>query len=162
MIEREYLANRIANANDAQLVALLHEGFIATAKLGMEHIDNKNIEALNSSTKKNRDILAELLSTVEGDSEIANNLRSLYVYLNKTITEAEMKRDKGKLEEAIKVVRPLYEAWQELGEKEDIEIDNVEASKTSSKMPSIVAGMTYGKGQLNDYVINDGDRWEKG
>lgn len=161
-MEREYLANRVLNANDAQLVELLYEGFITTAKSSIDHIENKDKEGLNRSTNKNRDILAELLSTVEGDSEIANNLRSLYVYLNKLVTEAEIKRDKSKLEEAIKVATPLYEAWRELGEKEDTELSNIQSANTSIKMPSIIAGMTYGRGQLNDHVINDGDRWEKG
>lgn len=164
MIEKEYLANRVANANDAQLVAIIHEGFIDTVKSSIEHIENKNKEKLNNSTNKTREILAELLATLKGNSEIANNLKSIYIYLNKLITEAEIKQDKAKLEEAIKVITPLYEAWQELGEKEEagIDNDNSQATETPTKTPSIVAGMTYGKGQLNDYVINDEDRWEKG
>lgn len=162
MIEKEYLANRIANANDAQLVAILHEGLISTAKSGIEHIENGNKTELNSSVNKIREILAELLATTEGDSEIAGNLRSIYVYLNKLATEAEIQQDKAKLEEAIKVVTPIYEAWQELGEKEVTEDEDSQTASTPVKTPSIVAGMTYGKGQLNDYVINDEDRWEKG
>ncbi len=164
MIEKEYLANRIANANDAQLVAILHEGLMSIAKSGMEHIKNKDKEKLNNSVNKLREILAQLLATVEGDSEIANNLKSIYIYLNKLITEAEIKQDKAKLEEAIKVITPLYEAWQELGEKEETgtDNDNSQATETPAKTPSIVAGMTYGKGELKDYVINDDDRWGKG
>lgn len=163
MIEKEYLANRIANANDAQLVAIIHEGFMSTVKSGIEHIENGNKEGLNDSINKVREILAQLLATTEGDSEIANNLRSIYVYLNKLVTEAEIKRDKTKLEEAIKVITPIYEAWQELGEKEVAGTDDdSQTASTPAKTPSIVAGMTYGKGQLNDYVINDNDRWKKG
>ncbi len=162
MIEKEYLANRIANANEAQLVAILHEGLMSTAKSGIEHIEKGNKTELNSSVNKIREILAELLATTEGDSEIAGNLRSIYVYLNKLATEAEIQQDKAKLEEAIKVVTPIYEAWQELGEKEVTENDDSQTTSTPAKTPSIVAGMTYGKGELNDYVINDEDRWEKG
>lgn len=163
MIEKEYLANRIANANDAQLVEIMHEGLISTAKSGIEHIENGNKTELNSSINKIREILAELLATTEGDSEIADNLKSIYIYLNKLVTEAEIKQDKAKLEEAIKVVTPIYEAWQELGEKEATGTDDdPEITPAPTKTPSIVAGMTYGKGQLNDYVINDDDRWEKG
>lgn len=163
MIEKEYLANRVANANDAQLVAIMYEGLISTIKSGIEYIENGNKEKLNSSVNKVREILAELIATLEGDSEIAGNLISVYIYLNKLVTEAELKQDKGKLEEAIKVITPLYEAWQELGEKEESEIDDgSEVAATSTNSPTIVAGMTYSKGQLNDYVINDGDKWEKG
>ncbi len=162
IMEKEYLANRILNANDTQLVELLYEGFIATSKSAIDHIENKDIENLTRAANKDREILTELLATLDGNSEIANNLRQLYIYLNKLVTEAEVKRDKSKLEEAIRVATPLYEAWKELGDKEDTELSNIQSANTSVKMPSIVAGMTYGKGQLNDYVINDGDRWEKG
>ena len=163
MIEKEYLANRIANANESQLVAIMYEGFISTVKSSIGHIENKDKEELNSSTNKTREILAELLATLEGDSEIVDNLKSIYIYLNKLITEAEIKQDKAKLEEAIKVINPLYEAWQELGEKEVAGTDDdSQIASTPAKTPSIVAGMTYGKGQLNDYVINDNNRWEKG
>ena len=54
MIEKEYLANRVANANDAQLVAIIYEGFISTVKSSMEHIENKNKEKLNNSVNKLR------------------------------------------------------------------------------------------------------------
>lgn len=160
MIEKEYLANRIANANDAQLVAIVYEGLIDTFKSAIEYIEAENKEKLNTSVNKAREILAELLATLNGDSEISNNLRSLYIYINKLVTEAELKMDKAKLEEAIKVTTPLYEAWNELGEKDEVALPHTCVEAVSR--PSIVAGMTYGKGQLNDYVINNEDRWQKG
>lgn len=161
MIEKEYLSNRVATANDAQLVVIVYDGLIDTINSAIEYIENKDKEKLNTSINKIREILAELLSTLKGDSEIANNLRSIYVYINKLVTEAEIKQDKEKLEDAIKVINPLYEAWQELGEKEVNVSSDINKIHKKSK-PSIVAGMTYGKGQLNDYVVDDENRWNKG
>jgi flagellar secretion chaperone FliS len=155
MIEKEYISNRIANANSAQLVAILYEGLIETFHKGIEHINNSEMQKLNITIQKSREILAELLYTLKGDSEIADNLRSLYVYVNKIATEAELKKDPAKLQEAIKVIIPLYEAWTELSEKE------IKAGAPEGG-PAIVTGITYGKGQLKDYVVNDKNRWEKG
>ncbi len=162
MIEKEYLANRIANANDAQLVAIVYEGLMDTFQSAIECIETDNKEKLNTSVNKAREILAELLATLKGDSEISNSLRSLYIYTNKLVTEAELKKDKGKLEEAIKVITPLYEAWNELGEKDEVAVASSQSGAAPASRPAIVAGMTYGKGQLNDYVINNEDRWQKG
>lgn len=161
MIEKEYLANRIANANDAQLVAIVYEGLMDTFKSAIGHIEDGNREKLNASVNKAREILAELLATLKGDTEISNSLRSLYIYTNKLVTEAEFKKDKVKLEEAIKVITPLYEAWNELGKKDEIAVSASQADITPTSRPAIVAGMTYGKSQLNDYVINNDDRWDK-
>ena len=156
MIEKEYLASRIATANEAQLVAILFEGLIDSLSDGIDGLKNGEREKFNLACNKSRDIIAELLGTLNGDSEIANNYRSLYIYVNTLITKADIARDEKKLQEAIKVLKPLYEGWSELGDK--LFKDEVE----SSKAPKVVTGMTYGKGYMNDYVVNNDTKWEKG
>lgn len=157
MIEKEYLANRIANANAAELVAILYEGLMDAIEDGLDYIKIDAYKRLNNSIQKSRKILAELLSTLQGDSEVANNLRSIYLYLNQLITEAENKRDPEKLRLALQIITPIYEGWRELGEREGNQ-GLIQPSET----PKIVTGMTYGKGQLKDYVLNDDKEWEKG
>ena len=154
MIEKEYLASRVATANEAQLVAIMYEGLIDTFNECISNIDEK--ESLDILMDKCRDILAELMGTLKGDSEIANNYKSLYLYVNNNITEGYITKDKSKFEEAIKVMTPLYEGWNELGEK--LYMDNIQENKG----PKVVAGMTYGKGYVNENVMNSQDRWEKG
>ncbi|SHK44014.1 flagellar export chaperone FliS [Tepidibacter formicigenes] len=155
MIEKQYLASRVATANEAQLVAILYEGLIDTLKECINYIDSDR-ENFNKSINKSRDIISEFIATLKGGSEITNNYKSLYLYINKLITDADIKKDKSKLEEAIKIVTPLYEGWSELGEK--IYKENIDKNKG----PRLVAGMTYGKGYVNDYVVNSENRWEKG
>lgn len=155
MIEKEYLASRVAQANPAQLVEIVFEGLLDTINEAIVSIKDNDENKLKKSVYKAREIIAELLSTVQGQSEIAQNLKIMYIFLNKLITEGEIERDIEKLEKAVKIVTPLYEAWGELGAKEV-------AVATENKGPSIVAGVTYGKGQLNDYVVNNEARWEKG
>ncbi|OPJ56038.1 flagellar export chaperone FliS [Alkalithermobacter paradoxus] len=156
MIEKEYLASRVMSSNDAQLVAILYEGLIDTLNEGISYINKNEKENLDKSANKCRDIVSELLATLKGNSDIANNLRSLYIYTNKLITEGQVKKDESKFKDAIKVITPIYEAWVELGN----EIAKKESTKP--KGPSIVSGATYGKGHLNDYVVNDSNRWDKG
>lgn len=156
MIEKEYLANRVANANDAQLVAILYEGLIHYLKEGIQSIENKDNDSLRFAVNKCKDIIAEFIATLKGDSEITKNYKSLYLYITKLITDSEIKKDKKFLEDAIKIVTPIYEGWYELGEK----LYKEESQKI--KGPAIVAGMTYGRGYVNDHVVNDSNRWAKG
>ncbi|MZQ75198.1 MAG: flagellar export chaperone FliS [Peptoclostridium sp.] len=156
MIEKEYLAVRVASSNDAQLVSIVYEGLIDSLNESIEHIKDGEIQKLNLSVDKCRDIIAELIATLSGDSEIAMNYKSLYIYLNSLITEAHIKKDTQKFEEAKKIVTPLHEGWSELGEKlfqESVEKGNGTA---------VVSGMTYGKGYVNDQVSRSEIRWEKG
>lgn len=154
MIDKQYLASRVLNANDGELVAILYEGLLDTIEDAKNAIENNNDILLNNSVYKSREILAELLETVVGESQIAFNLRSLYIYLNKLMTNAKLNKDVHKFNDAAKVITPLYEAWCELGK-------NMK-SGAIPQGPAVVAGLTYGKGSLNNHVVNDNERWKMG
>ena len=150
----EYLNSRIASANEAQLVAIMYEGLIKNFKDSITNIENKDDKLLNESINKSRNIIAEFIATLNGDSEIAMNYKGIYMYLNKLITTANISKDIKTLEEAIEIVTPLHEGWTELGEKMFIEsIEKGNASK-------VVAGMTYGKGYVNDNSSSGGSTFE--
>lgn len=149
-MDKKYLANKILNASKSELVAVLYEAIINNLEIGIESIDSGDDENLFKSVDKAREIISELNATTKGDSKIALDSKSLYIYINKIITEGKTKKDKEKLKEAIKVVTPLYEAWVELASK-----DSNENLNTNKSNRHIVAGMTYGKDNLNDHVLND-------
>ncbi len=150
----EYLDNRIACANEAQLVAIMYEGLIKKFNDSIENIKNNDNSSLNESINKSRNIIAELIATLKGDSEITRNYKELYMYLNKLITKANSSKNINLLKEAIDIVTPLYEGWTELGDK--MFEENIQTSKETR----IISGMTYGKGHLNDDVSYSGKTYE--
>ena len=156
MIEKEYLAGRVASANDAQLVAIVYEGLIDYLNESIDNIKKSDNQGLNASINKCREILAELIATMSGDSEISMNYKSIYMYVNELITKAHISRDTEKLEEAVKVVTPLYEGWRELGEK------LFKESVATGAASQAVSGITYGNGYLNDQFAGSVNNWEKG
>ncbi|SCY74407.1 flagellar export chaperone FliS [Alkaliphilus peptidifermentans] len=150
MLDKEYITNRITTANDLQLVELLYEGLMEYIEEGKTALNNKNEIDFNYNMTKVRDILAELFATLQGDSEITNNLRSIYLFINRLITAGAIHKDPVRLDEALKVVSPLFDAWQQLSSEE----------LGHQQGPAVVTGYTYGKGQLNDYVVKE-EKWEK-
>ncbi len=155
MTDKDYLFNRVTTANGTQLVVILYEELMEWLKQATKSISEDKTEELYLCISKGRDILSELLSTLEGNSEISTNLRNLYLYVNRLMTEAVNQRNKSKLEEAIKVLTPLCDAWKQLSEGMQ---DNVSPNKGTTR----VTGFTYGKNQLNDYIVNDENKWKKG
>ncbi|WZL73758.1 flagellar export chaperone FliS [Clostridiaceae bacterium 35-E11] len=155
-MDEKYLASRVATANEAGLVALLYEGLIDTLKDAQKHLQERRIKEFAAKVDKAKNILAEFVSTLKGDSELANQLRSLYLYVNQRMTEGYLKKDSEKLEEAIKVLMPLYEGWKALEQQE------FQENIGNRNRPEIIAGATYGRGQLKDYVINHTDKWGRG
>lgn len=140
MLNREEVEKRISTANGAGLVTILYEALIENFKDSIQCLEDKKYDELKYINSNSRDILAQLISTLKGDSEIARNLMSIYIYLNKLMTNGEIKRDKISFENGIKIVKPLYEGFREL-EKE--------------QSPKVVMGLTYGKGQLEECVLED-------
>ena len=62
------------------------------------------------------------------------------MYLNKLITEGELKKDPAYFDTSIKVLTPMLEGFQQLEVKEK---------------PRAVSGLTYGKGSLGEYSLEE-------
>ena len=130
------LEKKISSANDWGLIALLHEGLIERFQEASKAIEENDHENLNIIINNCRDILSELLITFKEKDELSTNIRSLYLFTNKLITEGEIKKDISCFEKAINVIKPIYTGFKALQMKEG---------------PNIVSGLTYGKDNLEEY-----------
>lgn len=130
------LEKKILSTNDWGLIALFHEGLIEKFQESSKAIEESEYENLNIIINNCRDILTELLITFKGKDELSTNLRSLYLFTNKLITEGEIKKDASFFEKAIDVIKPLYTGFKSMEMKEE---------------PNIVSGLTYGKDNLEEY-----------
>lgn len=157
MMDKKHIASRVATANEAGLIVLLYEGLLDQLNDMKKFVSESNEDFFEQKSDKARNILVELIATLKGDSDIANHLRSIYIFINKLIVEGRNKKEAKKFEEAIGILTPLQEAWKEL-EKQEFE----RLAKDNEKKVEIFSGITYGKSKLNDYIINDEDRWQKG
>lgn len=143
------MLNRVATANDAQLVVILYEGLIEGLEEAANNIDNTIV--LSGAVSNVRYILAELLVTLKGGSEFAINCRSIYLFINRLITDGFNKKSMERFIEAKRVITPIYEGWKELSERDEASTHNT----------AVVAGLTYGKNQVNTYV-GELNQWNKG
>lgn len=145
MLNSEDLEKRISTTNEAGLVTILYEALIDNFKDSILAIGREDYNELNIINKNSRDILAELLATLKGDSDIANNLRDIYISVNKIITKGEIKKDLVSFEMAIKIIEPLHSGFSELERKVN---------------PKVVTGITYGKTNLDDYQVKGKNTFE--
>ncbi|MEN1761844.1 flagellar protein FliS [Anoxynatronum sibiricum] len=157
MTEQEQLEQQVAQASDIDLVVMLLEGINIRLGEGIEAVTSGDHERLTTAVEKVRAILGELLATLWGDSEVAIQSRQIYLYMNKLVTDAANRQANEPLEEAKKVLKPLLDGWQHLAKHPELA-----EAPTATQGPSVVAGMTYGKGTLNESVMNSGNRLGKG
>lgn len=139
------LEKKVLSTNNWGLIAMLHEGLIERFEESSEAIEEKDYNKLNILINSSRDILTELLITFREKDELSTNLRSLYLFTNKLITEGEIKKEGTFFKKAIDVIAPICVGFKGLEMKEE---------------PNIVSGLTYGKGNLEEHNIKSGKTFQ--
>ena len=96
-----------------RLVAMLYKGCIKFMKLAIEQIEANNNEAKGRYINKAQDIITELNAVLDIDAggSIAANLRRLYLYMNKRLSEANIRRDPKIIREVIELMEELNKGW---------------------------------------------------
>ncbi len=118
-VARDYQKANVTTADRVRLVVMCYEGCIANALRAQEEMRKGNVAEKGVYLSKATAIVTELLDTLnkEQGGEIAERLEVLYRYVLHTFTQANLKRDPGLMEGAIRVLRELKDGWTALAEK---------------------------------------------
>jgi flagellar protein FliS len=104
-----------AETNDqGKLILVTYDVAIKHAKLALEIFDDKKqIEARVKHIFKIQDALEELQESLNMDAggEIANNLYNLYTFMFQATVDANIKNDKTLVEEVLRYLETLRDAW---------------------------------------------------
>lgn len=118
---QSYRKTDVSTSDPAQLIIMCYEGAIDSLKLAKEKIKEKNYEKKAKAIIKAKDIINELLCSLdfERGGEIANNLSSIYNYMLRRILYADVNKDIGAIDEVIGMLNELLPAWIEVASKPD-------------------------------------------
>ncbi len=108
-----YLEQKVLSARPEELTLMLYDGilkFLGQAKL---YIVQNNVEKSSNGLIRAEDIIDELLSTLNMDYEISNNLDALYVYMRARLVEANIKKDVAIIDEVLELATDLRDTWKE-------------------------------------------------
>jgi len=109
-----YQETAITSQTQGKLIVMLYDGAIKFLKLAIKEIESKDPEAKGEYISKAIDIIFELNTVLdtEAGGEIAMNLRKLYLFMGRHLTEANAKQDIGKIEEVINLLEDLNQSWK--------------------------------------------------
>lgn len=145
---------RITQANGSELVVIVYE-------IILKDIESAK-EAFNAQdhTKFTRDVdhavkfVNELINTLDFEYPISYDLMQLYLYCNKQLIQATLKKEIESLESAAKVLTSLLKGFTEVAKQDKSE-------PLMSNTQQVYAGLTYGKGSLNEMYV-DPNQMERG
>lgn len=110
---QQYARSSVMTASPGELTLMLYDGCIKRLRLAKEAIDNHNIESAHTNLVKAQDILEHLTITLDMRYEIANQLFSLYQYMQTRLREANIKKSTEGIVEVIGLLTELRDTWQQ-------------------------------------------------
>ena len=137
-----YRVNAVSTASAENLVVMLYDGairFLGTAIRAFEKDDPLDFNlTVHTNITKTQAIIRELSRSldVEKAGELGHSLISLYDYFDTRLQDANIRKDKAILEEIIKRIGELRDAWSESFNKTDEEVSTVVPTPTQGYAPN--------------------------
>ncbi len=109
-----YQNNSVTTASPGELTLMLYNGSLKFIHIAKKAIEEKNIELKNTNIQKVQAIVRELMVTLNTDLELSQNLMSLYDYINRRLTEANVKNDCAILDEVEGLITEFRDTWKQV------------------------------------------------
>ncbi|MCI8280995.1 MAG: flagellar export chaperone FliS [Lachnospiraceae bacterium] len=109
-----YAKNKILTASPAELTLMLYEGAIKFCNIALVGIEESDVEKAHNNIQKVENIVGELQATLDPKYEVSKDFSNVYNYLMDRLIEANMKKDKEILEEALGHLRTMRDTWKEV------------------------------------------------
>lgn len=112
--QQKYQQLAAQTATPIQLVLMLYDGAIRFAKQGIEGIEQKRLDVANLNICKTEAIIHELIGSLNFNYPISQDLAKVYEYVLHCLIQANLKKDKSLIEEAIIHLQDLRESWRQI------------------------------------------------
>ena len=140
-MEKEKLnayAARVSQANRSELVVIMYEAFLDSVKEGDAQMKQGDMPACRREIERARGLLTELMGS-------SFYLRRLYIYSYHELCQGMALRDSERFAHATHVMERLLPSFREVAKQ-----DTSEA--VMKNVQQIYAGLTYGRGSLNETI----------
>lgn len=133
---QQYKQTQYETASQEQLLIMLYNGAIKFSQQAKQALEEENVEESNEKLKRVQAIINELMVTLdmEQGGEIADNLYSLYEYMNRRLIQANIRNDPELVQEVLEMLKDLKDGWEQALEslKEEGQVGNNGNSENNS------------------------------
>jgi len=113
-MQRTYIAyqqNQVMTAPGEKLVLMLFEGLCKFTKSASNSCRDGDIEHTSNNLVKAEAILSELISSLNPEVEISENLAIVYEYMYRRLVEANVQKDADLIDEIHNMAVELRDTW---------------------------------------------------
>jgi flagellar protein FliS len=108
----------VNSASAHRLIEMLFDGFVESVVQAIGAMRERQIEAKGRAIMRAARIVEEGLKAgldLERGGKLAEDLSALYAYVAVRLTYANLKNDESALDECLRLINPLREAWASIG-----------------------------------------------
>ncbi len=142
---------KITNASPTGIIVILYDlaiEYIQEADKCFKKDDHEGARVQCTNAER---VLGDLIESLDFSYEISFPLFRIYEFVSGQITKAVLKNDAKLLEDAVRLLSSLKGSFEELSRQDA-------SGPAMSNTQSVYAGLTYGKGTLNESTTDTGNR----
>ncbi len=147
---KKIYTTRISQANRSELVVIIYELMLGSLTEAKEALDREDFDTADVELKRAQGFLCELRGSLDFQFPVSYRLVSLYRYVNEQLVKSITRRKDVNLDSCERVLKRLKQSFEEIA-KQDVSGPVMENSQ------QVYAGLTYGKGSLNEVAIDPGN-----
>ena len=142
---------RITRANRSQLIVIIYDMALTYIDDAIAAFDRKDSEGFGNNARYAGKCVGDLLEALDFNYEPSYPLMRIYVVVSKLIALAPIKKDKEGLEVARRLLAKLKKSFDDIADQDDSE-------PLMSNTQDVYAGLTYGRGSLNESIEGASNR----
>jgi len=141
---------RVMTASPIELILMMYEQLFGLIPEIKRSIGRNSAAAAEPDAERAQAIVEELINSLDFSVGISADLGAIYFYVRNLILEANIKFDAAIWDRVEALMRPLYEGFREAARQ----AEPAPMPEIGGADPSILAGFTYGQGNLKEIVVN--------
>lgn len=110
----QYNNNKILTASPAELTLMLYDGAIKFCNIAIDAVERKDIQRAHNNIIKVANIIDYLRKTLDMKYKVAQDFERMYVYLERRLTEANVKKSEVILKEVNEHLHAIRSTWKEV------------------------------------------------
>ena len=148
---KQDFTRRLSQCNQGGMIVIVYDIFFAYMDDAKNAWEKNDRESFKTAIRNVQRTLDELMQALDLSYEIARTLHPLYAYCKELLAKTLYENRLDRFEEAESIMRKLYSSFVKVAE-----LDHSEPIMSNTQQ--VYAGMTYGRGSLNENLINDNNR----
>ena len=141
---------RVSQASPCELIVILYDIILDDVNNAREALTAGNKKQYQSDLSHAVRVVNELMEALDFSEKISYRLMSLYIYVNKMLAKARVSEKPASLSDVEMVIKKLRFGFEGIKSQD-------KNGPVMQNVQQVYAGLTYGRGKLNETYLNAQD-----